>query len=784
MTPSGCLIAVSLLVAVLLYPVNALAGEFVLAERGRPADCLISIDPDSKGLVHRAADELRAYTRKMTGVDLRIVTNAVAATDKAVVIKCNDTYSLLDGDAFGIKAKPNRLVITGGRRGVLYGVYELLERFGGCDWFAPWCEKVPARDSFAVPSDIDFADAPAFVYRSTNWRHTRKTRENVAFAAKMRFNGIAQDDKLGRELCGGASVRFAPGLYADNAFNSLIPAKECFAEHPDWFSEVGGKRIAERTQLCWSNEEMREFFVKRVKDRIRKAKETAPDDGAALIASIAQNDWPNWCQCEKCAAVTKEEGSPAGPNIRFANAVAEEVEKEFPDVFIATHAYQFTRHAPKHAKPRHNVIVQLCPFECSFARPFDEAKDPRTKSFCDDLLAWGSMGERLSIREYSTDFTYYLYPFPNIFSMAPNFRLYKANNAWMVNSQGDGNGYHGDMSELKCYLQSKLMWNPNQPIDPLIDRFMAGYYGGAAPIVRQYLAELYAAMGLPAREGAQPELDHVWGGIYTQTIPQLTDSALGRLGKRLDEAESAVKDDPASLYNVHMAKLPIIMVRLARLYGDNFRRVWVAEDIAPHIAGMESTRTVAAELLSRIAEMEREKRCVQLSEDWSRHCRLLQDFCRLQTWQAPTSGCTRAVATAPTGPKDYSSAIRRIVSEHAWHLPVREIACDEGVKCRVRAHLRPVEATTARAGFMAGGGFAYGVRVEWRTRQPSGTVRKTVAKKDVKPDWAWYDLGEYDISALQKHPRPTLDWLCLFVQGDVEVDQMEIERLTKKGNIQ
>ena len=36
------------------------------------------------------------------------------------------------------------------------------------------------------------------------------------------------------------------------------------------------------------------------------------------------------------------------------------------------------------------------------------------------------------------------------------------------------------------------MWNPDLPMKPLLDRFFAGYYGKAAPYVRQYFEELHA----------------------------------------------------------------------------------------------------------------------------------------------------------------------------------------------------------------------------------------------------------------------------------------------------
>ena len=757
-------IALFTLAVAALAATAAYGGEFVIAARGKAADCAIVVSSDAGLMENRAAKELRTYTKKMTGVELAITNNAVEG--KAIVIDLRKTISPRDADAFGIKVEGNRLCISGGRRGVLYGVYELLERFGGCDWYAPGCEEVPSRKTFAVPDDLAIEERPAFIYRSLAWGHTVKGKDGGAFAAKMRLNGR---NRAKQPLCGGSSVCFPKGLFADHAFNSLVPAKEHFAAHPDWFSEVGGVRVGDQTQLCWSNGEMRKFLVERLKERLREVKRE-PDQ--LLVASIGQNDCGNYCRCAKCAEATKEEESPAGPNLRFANAVAEEIEKEFPDVIIATHAYQWSQRPPKITKARHNVMVQLCAFTCGYSVPFEKSDNPGTKAFVEDLKGWSKVCDKLSIRQYGTCFNYFLYPFPDLFSFGPNVRLYRDCGAWLLSTQVCGN-YHADLAELKCYVQSKLMWNPDRPIEPLIDKFLKGFYGAAAPHVRKYIDDLYAAMGVPMDPDAMPELDHVHGGIYTQVIPQLTDEILDGLYATLREGEKAVAKDKKRLFNVRMAEFAPIMVRLARLYGDNFRRVWAAEDIAPHVAGMEKLRPVAVDFLAHFDEARKRKHPIQLAENWrGRHLRLMADFQSMANWTPPQLGCDAAVAST-------NDAVKRIPWERAWHLPIREIACDEGVKYRVRAHLRPSPNPLPPLPGISTNGFGYGIRVEWRKKQPRGSVRKRVPAEDVKPDWEWYDLGEYDFSALQKYPRPTLDWLCLFVQGDVELDKFEISRERK-----
>jgi hypothetical protein len=119
------------------------------------------------------------------------------------------------------------------------------------------------------------------------------------------------------------------------------------------------------------------------------------DSPEYLIYDVSQNDWRNPCQCEKCQAIVQKEGSESGLIIWFVNQVAEAVEKEFPDKFIGTLAYQYTRTPPKYIRPRNNVVVRLCSIECCFAHDFKTC--PENKSFLDDLQKWATLAPHLYI---------------------------------------------------------------------------------------------------------------------------------------------------------------------------------------------------------------------------------------------------------------------------------------------------------------------------------------------------------------------------------------------------
>ncbi len=44
----------------------------------------------------------------------------------------------------------------------------------------------------------------------------------------------------------------------------------------------------------------------------------------------------------------------------------------------------------------------------------------------------------------------------------------------------------GDFAEMRTYMVSKLMWNPDLDADSLMHSFMDGYYGKAAPYLYEY----------------------------------------------------------------------------------------------------------------------------------------------------------------------------------------------------------------------------------------------------------------------------------------------------------
>jgi hypothetical protein len=172
---------------------------------------------------------------------------------------------------------------------------------------------------------VDIRFVPRLEYRESFWFDAL----DGDWAVRNKCNG--NSDRL--DAARGGKHTYEGFVHT---FYGLIPPDRYFKDHPEWFSEIGGQRTAANAQLCLTNEEMRAELVKNLKERLRA-------NPAATIASVSQNDCFNPCQCARCAAGDQEEGSPAGALLRFVNAVAAEIEPEFPNVAIDTLAYQYTR---------------------------------------------------------------------------------------------------------------------------------------------------------------------------------------------------------------------------------------------------------------------------------------------------------------------------------------------------------------------------------------------------------------------------------------------------------
>ncbi|NLS93303.1 MAG: DUF4838 domain-containing protein [Planctomycetaceae bacterium] len=543
------------------------AAELSLSRDGK-SDYRIVLPEQPTPVQRTAAGELQAHLAAITGVTLPIVAESEAAQAGARIVVGDGrlTRELLPSvdpaklvpDAVVIKTVGQDLVLTGHpRRGTLYAVYTFLEDTLGIRWWTQTEAYIPNRPTLTVaPLDVQYA--PKLIDRATRYLQLsdgcftdhslvaeEEQRAMGIFSARLRLNG--HDHYSIPEEYGGPNGLIG-WVHTFYQINGLLPPAKYFDEHPDWYSLIGGQRKKEHSQLCLTNEEMRREMVRVVKERIR-------DNPGATMISISQNDWHDYCECDKCRAIDEHEGTHAGTLIHFINAVAEEVEKEYPDILIETLAYQYTRTPPKYVRPRHNVVIRLCSIECSFVETLAEGTNELNVEFRQDLEAWDRISKQLYIWDYVTNFSDYLAPHPNFHVLAPNLRHFVDRGAIGVFEQGDSGCRVGDFVRLRAWYLAHLLWNPDADEKQLLDEFMDGYYGAAAPHLVEYL-ELISQAG---RRAAIPVR------CFTRdTRGWLTLADMNRAQELFASAAAAVSGDPVLAERVRRERLPLDHVWLRR----------------------------------------------------------------------------------------------------------------------------------------------------------------------------------------------------------------------------
>jgi len=527
---------------------------------GGKSDYVIVVGQQASPSERRAAGELQMFLKQIGGAELPIITDEAPVAEHEIILGDNahlralgvdlDLPSLGD-EGCVIRTLGPRLIIAGApRRGTMYGVYSLLDEHLGCRWFTATISRIPKRDPVTLPA-INVRVVPRLIYREPFWREAF----DGDWAARNRMNSSAAH--LGQEH--GGKITYYPFVHS---FYTLIPPDQYFAQHPEWFSEINGKRTVNHAQLCLTNEEMLQLAINNVKGWIR-------DHPEATIFSVSQNDWGGWCTCKKCLAVEEREGSHSGPILEFVNRIADAIAPEYPSVWIDTLAYSYSRKPPKTLKPRPNVIIRLCSIECCFSHPLDGCDSEENRAFVRDLRAWHHIcaANQLFIWDYATNFRNYPQSLCNLRSLRPNIRTLVENGVIGIFEQGCYTTTGGEFAELKAYLMARFLWNPDYEYETALTEYLDGVYGPAAPALRRCL-DLFI-------DNAATKNLHAH--IFDRTeAPYLAPDVIARADEILDDAERLAAGDEQALSQVQLVRRQTLYVRLNtakplwRLVGDHY----------------------------------------------------------------------------------------------------------------------------------------------------------------------------------------------------------------------
>lgn len=509
------------------------SAQMTLVEKGR-AKAKITMASDN-ATNRFAAEMLQHFVEETSGAALPIVADSKVGRGTIVI---GEATTEATEDGFLLDCSDGELHIkTGGGQGAVYGVATLLEKWLGMNYYAYKAYTLTPSATLRLPA-IHHAETPAFRYRQTD----SYANDDPYCEAWLRLEHPNQE--------------FAANLWV-HTFNQILPASVYGKAHPEYYSYLNGeRRPGDHSQWCLTNDEVFELAAQKI-DSIFRA-----NPGQTMI-SVSQNDGNNtYCQCPECSKVDEEEGSPSGNIIRFMNRLA----ARFPDKQFSTLAYLFSMHPPKKVKPLPNVNIMLCDIDCKREVPLTDNASGR--DFVKALEGWSQISNNIFVWDYGINFDNMVSPFPNFHVIGPNIRLFKKNHATMLFEQVNGGHQRGtDFGEMRAWMLSKLMWNPEQDADSLMQTFLKGYYGAAAPYLYRYQQLLQGALLASGTD--------LW--IYDSPISHkqgmLNQNLMQTYAQLFDQAEEAVAADSAMLARVRVARLPIMYseLEIARTRTDGCR---------------------------------------------------------------------------------------------------------------------------------------------------------------------------------------------------------------------
>ena len=427
----------------------------------------------------------------------------------------------LEDDAFRVTATVGEgnedcLLIEGGNgRGLLYGVYQFLEKYADVRFFTPDFEVCEPGDvTFPAGTLIDHT--PVLALRQTDWYNWISDTSKYDWAAKNGVNLMSGwRESWGEEF--GGSLTYAPSMFV----HTIGKLAELDSPSPTLI-----------TNPCLTDENIYQTVLKNVRSVLAQN----PD---AKILSVSQNDNPSYCKCENCAAIEAEEGSPAGTLLRFVNRIANDIAADYPNVTIDTLAYKYTQKPPKVTKPAPNVCIRLCSISCHFTHPLTKSNCSACTDFRVALEGWSEICENIYIWDYTTNYSYYLATFPNFHVLRENMQFFADHNVKGVYEQGNSQSPSGEFGELRAYLIAKLLMNPYMSKTEYyahMDEFLAAYYGDGWGYIRKYINTFTQYAN--ASTGGMGIYNYPFGVLSKDSLDSLDDT----FNEWWDAAEAAAGD--------------------------------------------------------------------------------------------------------------------------------------------------------------------------------------------------------------------------------------------------
>ena len=519
-------------------------NELVLADHGT-TNYEIFVSASATPAERYAANELATFLGKVAGAKFQVkevdglspdpfvmLGSRMAATSRSVMESASKD---LPSNGFLIQTKGEDLIITSqSPEGLLFGVYHFLENYLGCRWYSSDFMVIPYHAKVTIPSTFDL-QVPRYVHREV----FSADADNLEFYLRNRMNG-----RFGHRAIQQHEQRFG-SLSNIRAVGvpELISRSKYGQSHPEFFG--GG-------QLRFGKASVRAKAVEAVLRKLGRW----PQEPYFLLISPADID--SYYNKDEDKALIDAGGAPGTAFFDFVRVIADAVREEYPQVTVLALAYTWSRQPPTNIKLPINMGIMLANIEVDFSKSLASAEN---RDFLRDLEGWAKLTDSIIIWDYITNFNSYIQPHPNFGVLGKNLEILSH---WPqvkgVFEQGSYGTRGGEFAELRAWVLSKLLWNPQQDDKALIQDFLAGYYGPASQFIADYLALL--------EKSIQEHPMHLSVKV-PPTAAYLSQDFLVQADQIFQKAEHAVRNEAEFLRHVQAARLGIdyvILVNSERFY--------------------------------------------------------------------------------------------------------------------------------------------------------------------------------------------------------------------------
>jgi hypothetical protein len=464
---------------------SAAAG--IVVNRGNVASLQVIVDAtgvEGSGNVQtlqNAAAMLASQLERKFGAAPRVAAMAESKPGPHIVIALAQAYPKLAGDlprdnpdAFAIRTQGDAVYVLGAHAmAAQNGVATLLLRLGYRDYApSPRWRLAPEGDALTI--DLNLVDAPALRERSYWYAYgTSSTQLNEWYRQWAAANRL------------GSS---AP-LHCGHSYGNIIQRnKDVFDANPEFYAmNEAGQRVTDRapaaSKFCFSNPGLLKLVAE---DRLRLLRERQAANPLEFMVSVDPSDGRGTCHCEKCKAI----GTPTDRVIYLANHVARYLRQHDPRAWVGLYAYSTHREPPTIAVEP-NVYIQV-------AMGFN-----RTGLTLPELISrWADKAGAVGIREYYAVMEWD-WGLPGrirgshveyLARWTPYYHQRRLNG---INSQGNGN-WAAQMPGIT--IATRLMWNPSEPVEPMVEEFYQRAFGKAQPAARRLFERMNRAPQLEAPE--------------------------------------------------------------------------------------------------------------------------------------------------------------------------------------------------------------------------------------------------------------------------------------------